>query len=122
MNEIIEKITYRQEGDYLIPNLVLPKNTNNYQIGKYGYLRLDFLKEHKKGLYTELMMNASLEKHLSDIDKEANQQIHSLVSKYAESQNVNEKLKQSDPLSWVGLMNNFKNVAEEVVLNELIYN
>ena len=122
MNEIIEKITYRQEGDYLIPNLVLPQNTNNYQIGKYGYLRLDFLKEHKKGLYTELMMNASLEKHLSDIDKEANQQIHSLVSKYAESQNINEKLKQSDPLSWVGLMNNFKNVAEEVVLNELIYN
>ena len=68
------------------------------------------------------MMDTTLEKYLSDIDEEANRQVHSLISKYAETQNVNEKLKQSSPLKWVGLMNNFKNIAEEIVLNELIYN
>ena len=123
MNNEKSKLNYHYEGDYLIPNLAIKNSkTDKYKIGKYGCLRLQYLKENKKGLYAELMIATTLEKHLSDIDKEANQQVHSLVSKYAEAQNVNEKLKQSDPLRWVGLMNNFKNVAEEIVLNELIYN
>ena len=123
MNNEKPELNYYCEGDYLIPNLAIKSSkTDKYKIGKYGHLRLQYLKEHKKGLYAELMIATTLEKHLSDIDKEANQQVHSLVSKYAEAQNVNEKLKQSDPLRWVGLMNNFKNVAEEIVLNELIYN
>ena len=123
MNNKKSKLNYHKERNYLIPNLAIKiSKTNKYKIGKYGHLRLQYLKEHKKGLYTELMVDAILEKHLSDIDKEANRQVHSLISKYAETQNVNEKLKQSNPLKWVGLMNNFKNVAEEIVLNELIYN
>ena len=123
MNNKKSKLNYHKERNYLIPNLAIKSSkTNKYKIGKYGHLRLQYLKEHKKGLYTELMMDTTLEKHLSDIDKEANRQVHFLISKYAETQNVNEKLKQSNPLKWVGLMNNFKNVAEEIVLNELIYN
>ena len=103
------KITYHKEGDYLIPDLIMKKSNSTYNVGKYGHLRNNFLKEHKRGLYTELMINGNLKNHLIDIDKTAT------------AENVNEDLKQSNQLEWVRCMNNIKNRAEEIVFNELIF-
>ncbi len=115
------KITYHQEGDYLIPDLVLPKRTNNYQIGKYGYLRLEFLKEHKRGLYCELNLKNELNKHLIEVDKEANIKVNNLIKELAKKENVSIYPNEKDALSWVQKMNNIKNTAEEIVLNEGIF-
>ena len=115
------KITYHKEGDYLIPDLVLPKRTNNYQIGKYGYLRLEFLKEHKRGLYCELNLKNELNKHLIEVDKEANIKINNLIKELAKTENVCIYSNEKNALSWVQKMNNIKNRAEEIVLNEGIF-
>lgn len=117
------KLTYRKDGDYLLSNLVALENeSNNYHIGKYGYLRLEYLKKHKKGFYTELMLDGKLSEHLMDIDKQANKIVKTIINKLAKSQNVDEELKQINQIEWVKLMNNFKNQAEDIVLKEIIYN
>lgn len=122
MENIREGITYRREGDYLIPNLAVDEGIgDNYRIGKYGYLRLDWLQQNKKGLYTELMLEGKLPEHLVEIDKHANERVKKIVEEFAKSENVDESLKQSNQLEWVRMMNNFKNEAEEIVFNELIY-
>lgn len=123
MKNIREQLTFRQTGDYLIPNLVVSKEkSNNYHIGKYGYLRINYLKKYKKGLYTKLMIDGKLPEHLIEIDKQANRRVKAIISSLARSQNVDEKLKANNQMEWVMLMNNFKNSAKETVLNELIYN
>ena len=123
MENIREIITYHREGDYLIPDLAVDEGvSDNYRIGKYRYLRLDWLKQNKKGLYTELMLEGKLPEHLVEIDKKANARVEQIVEELAKSENVDEILKQNNQLEWVGLMNNFKNQAEEIVFNELIYN
>lgn len=123
MENIRERITYCREGDYLIPDLAADEGlSNNYRIGKYGYLRLDWLQQNKKGLYTELMLEGKLPEHLIEIDKQANAKVKKIVEELAKSENVDETLKQNEQLKWVGLMNNFKDQAEEIVFNELIYN
>lgn len=122
MKNLREKLEYHQEKDYLIPNVAIKNNLGNYQLGKYGYLRLDYLKKHKKGYYTELMLEGTLPEHIVAIDKEANMQVKKIIKNLAKANNVDEMLKQSSPFEWVRLMNNFKNSAEEIVLKELIYN
>ena len=114
------KITYRKEGDYFIPNLSLPIQPKK-QIGKYGILRLNYLKNFKKGLYTELLIDATLKQHLLDIDECANERVHVLIKQFAKSENVNEYLKEHHQTEWIQAMNNIKNRSEEIVLNEIIY-
>lgn len=121
MENLREKLEYHQEKDYLIPNITMKNNLGNYQIGKYGYLRLDYLKRNKIGYYTELMLEGTLLEHIVDIDKEANMQVKNIIKNLAKANNVDEMLKQSSPFEWVRLMNNFKNSAEEIVLKDLIY-
>ena len=117
------KLEYHRENDYLIPNVAMKNNNlDNYQIGKYGYLRLEYLKKYKRGYYTELMLEGTLPEHIVAIDKEANLQIKTIIKNLAKGNDVDEILKQSKPFEWVRLMNNFKNSAEEIVLKELIYN
>lgn len=116
------KITYHREGDYLIPDLYIKDfNKSNHHIGKYGRLRLNYLKEHKRGYYTELMLNGTLPVHILDIDKEATKQVSHIIKQLAEVENVNENLKQTNQMEWVQAMNNIKTRAEEIVLNEIIY-
>lgn len=116
------KITYHREGDYLIPDLYIKNHTkSDYHIGKYGHLRLNYLKEHKRGYYTELMLTGELLEHLAGIDEDANKRISYIVSKLAETEGVNEELKQSNQMEWVQSMNNIKNRAEEIVFNEILY-
>jgi tnpV protein len=123
MENLKEKLTYRQEGDYLIPNIAVSKDeSNNNHIVKYGYLRLDYLKKNKKGYYIELMLDGKLPEHLIEIDKQANKKVKAIIRSLAKLQNVDEKLKANNQIEWVKLMNNLKNSAEEIVLNELIYN
>ena len=101
MNNSNFKITYHQEGEYLIPDLVIKKDRCHYQIGKYGYLRLDFLKNHKRGLYCELSLKNELNKHLSEVDKEANKRVNTIIDQLAKKENVTEELKASNQLEWV---------------------
>ena len=114
------KITYRKEEEYFIPNLYLPKQPNG-RIGKYGKLRLYYLKNFNKGLYTELLIDGNLKQHLLDIDESANERLQLLIKQFAESENINEYLKEHHQMEWVQAMNNIKNRAEEIVLNEIIY-
>ena len=114
-------ITYHKEGDYLIPDLIMEKSNSTYNVGKYGHLRNNFLKDHKRGLYTELMINGTLTDHLIDIDKTATARVNNIINKLAKVENVNEDLKSREQLAWVQAMNNIKNRAEEIVFNELIY-
>ena len=116
------KITYRKEGDYLIPNLYIKDYKKiDYSIGKYGRLRLNYLKEHKRVLYTELLLTGKLSKHLALIDEDAKKRVAEIVNKLVKAEGVNEELKQTNQMEWVKAMNNIKNRAEEPVLNELIY-
>ena len=114
------KITYRREGDYLIPDLCLPEQPNGH-IRKYGRLRLNYLKDFKRGLYTELLISGTLKQHLLDVDKNASNKVNLLIKEFAEAENVNELLKEHNQMEWVQAMNNIKNRSEEIVLNEIIY-
>ena len=111
-------LTYTMQGDHLLPNLEVPESP---KVGKYGMLRRSFLRSHRKALYTGMMLSDRLNPHLEEVDKAANTMLENLMSKMAQEQGVTEALKASDPMRWVGLMNNIKASAEEVVLKELVY-
>lgn len=117
------KITYRKVGDYYLPNLYLAKDEyeKNYQIGKYGHLRLKYLKNQKKAEYTIMFMDNTLRKHIVETDKQAKERFEILMKQMLEKNPIDENLKNTDTLKWVGLMNNYKSTVEEIILNELIY-
>lgn len=117
----MNKITYHKEGDYLIPDLIMENSNKDYRIGKYGRIRLNYLKEHKRGLYTELMISGKLSSHLASIDSEADKRVSDIISKLAKAEGVDESLKQTNQMQWVQSMNNIKNRTEEIVYNEIIY-
>lgn len=116
----MNEITYHRVGDYLVPNLYLPKQPSK-SIGKYGMLRLNYLKEYKRGLYTELLISGTLKQHLIDIDENATDKVNQLIKQFAKSENIDENLKEHHQMEWVQAMNNIKNRAEEIVLNEFLY-
>ena len=116
------KITYHREGDYFILDLCINDyKKSDYSIGKFGRLRLNYLKEHKRALYTELMLDGKLSRHLALIDEDANKRLDYIIKQLAKSEGIDEKLKQTNQLEWVQAMNNIKNRAEEIVISELIY-
>lgn len=114
----MNKITYRKEGDYLVPDLYLPKQPSKC-IGKYGMLRLNYLKEYKKGLYTELIINGKLYDHLAYIDEDATKRVSDIINKLVEAEGIDENLKQANQMKWVQTMNNIKNRAEEIIYDEI---
>ena len=122
METIFEQIggTYRQEGDYLIPNLKLP-DTEHYQIGKYGHLRQAYLREHRPILYNTMPLNGTLNRHLAEIDQTCYERVDLLVRQMAKREGVNETLKASDQMAWVGRMNNIRSRAEEIIFAEVVY-
>ena len=113
------KITYREENGCFYPNLVLPDQTN-YNIGKYGLLHLDFIKEHRKGRYTTLISECRLNEYLYKVDLEANEMLESIILRLATERGIDEDLKARDMLRWVAEMNNIKASAEEIVLREVV--
>lgn len=122
MKSIFEQTggNYRQEGDYLIPNLILP-DSGNYQIGKYGRMRRNYLKEHRKVLYTNLMVEGTLFKHLTEIDQSCNERMEIIVSAMAKQEGVTEALKAADQMEWARRMNSIRSRTEEIILTELVY-
>ncbi len=94
---------------------------NNLNIGKYGLLRLEYIKKHKLGLYFDLLMNDTLNEYLHDIDTIVIEKVQMLINELAEKENINEELKQNNQMLWVSKINNIKNTAEEIILKEYIY-
>ena len=114
------KITYTQQGDYLLPNLKLPEQPK-VEIGIWGKRHLRYLKNHHPIIYTNLLTSCKITAYLADIDEEANEMFDRLVKQLAEQEGVTEKLKVENQMLWVGKMNNIRNRATEIVNNELIY-
>ena len=112
-------ITYRQEGDYQLPNLMLDPQPEG-EIGFWGWRRKTYLKEHKKGTYNVLLMKGTLTQHLIDTNEAALDMMETLVKQMAASEGVTEDLKRRDQMAWVGAMNNIRNRADEIVRAELI--
>ena len=115
------KIEYVRVGDYYIPNLTLPKPRRTGNIGKYGRLKLNYMKKHNIPEYTEMLLNNELNSYLLDVEDECKNKIEILIKQMAKKENITEELKANNQLEWVGKMNSIKQSAEEIVLNELIY-
>ncbi len=113
-------ISYTKNGDYLLPNLIL-ENKKQYNIGKYGLLRLEYIKKYKLGLYFDLLVNDNLNEYLHNIDTTVMEKVQKLIKELAEKENITEKLKSSNQMLWIGKMNNIKNRVEEIILKEYIY-
>lgn len=107
-------------GDYRIPNLILPEEPG-YTIGIWGQRRLDYLKKHKRGLYTNLLTSGKLNSHLHEVDETAFKWHELIVKQMMAAQGITEQLKANDMMKWVGMVNNIRNCADEIVRNELIY-
>ena len=120
-DNLYEKLggTYREEHGRLIPNVALPEQTN-YQIGKYGRMHLDYIKNHRRGRYTTLLTESKLNARLHEIDLEANKMLETIISCLATERGIDENLKARDMLRWVSEMNNVKAIAEEIVLREVV--
>ena len=113
-------IEYHLEGDYYIPNLVLPKQ-EKVTLNKYGRMRLKYLKENKKAEYSIMLMDGTLTKHLKEIQETAQKRVNQIINQLKEKSDLTEDMKDTDILYWVGTMNAIKNQAEEIVISELIY-
>lgn len=113
-------IEYRLEGDYYIPNLILPKQ-ETIILNKYGRMRLNYLKEHKKAEYSIMLLDGTLNAHLKETQETAQNRVEQIINKLKAESDLTEEMKDTDIFYWVGTMNAIKNQAEEIVFNELIY-
>ena len=116
----MNELTYTRSGDYWIPDLSLSQQETQ-PLGKYGRMRKKYLQEHRPVLWNSLILSEKLYPHLREIDETANSRLEQMMPGLMQSAGVTEALKASNPLKWVGLMNNLKAQAEEVILTELIY-
>ena len=112
--------TYHEENGHLIPNVTLPEQTD-YQIGKYGRMHLDYIKQHRRGRYTTLLTEGKLNTRLHEIDLEANEMLETIIPRLVAERGIDEDLKARDMLRWGAEMNNIKANAEEIVLKEVVY-
>lgn len=117
------KITYTKVGDYYLPNLTLTESKfKNYQLGKYGRMRLNYLKNYKNAEYIILFMDNKLYEHLYNIDLECQNQFKILMKQFAEKEHITEELKASHQMEWVQKMNSIKHSVDEILIKEYIYN
>ena len=111
-------LTYHRAGDFLLPDLAPPEAP---RIGVWGERRRTYLKKHKDGIYTGLLLSGELNDHLAEVDRMAPEMVERLIADMAKSEGVTEALKASDQMAWVAAMNGIRNRAEEVVLQEVVY-
>ena len=111
--------TLGEDGLYY-PDLELPEGTH-YEIGKYGLIRWKYLKNHRRGEYIKLLMEGKLNEHLHEVDEECYERVELVMEQMKVGAGITEELKTSDQMKWVGLMNNVKSAAEEIVAKEIIY-
>ena len=117
---MVSKITYSRIGDYNIPNLYIPKDTN-YRIGKYGKAHLRHIKQYKKEFYTVLLLDGKVNSYLHSIDEKAQNELNSIIRELAKKENITEKLKADNQMEWVARMNNIKHRGEEIIYQEYVY-
>ena len=115
------EITYKKIGDYYIPNIGLPETSDETPLGMYGRMRRTYLKEHRPILWNQMILQGALFQHLYEIDHIAYERLDRIIPELAAKAGATEALKARDPMKWVGIMNNCKAQAEEIVLSELIY-
>lgn len=121
---IIDKktgISYTLQGDYYLPDLTLPEDTETRPIGLYGEWHRRYLQKYKNAVYMELLYSGRLHSYLADINEQAKKQFDLLVKQLAEKEEVTEKLKAENQMEWVGRMNNIRSRADEIVMKDLIY-
>ena len=114
------QITYTEHNGLYYPNLALPEQTN-YTLGKYANLRLDFMKKHRRGTYTTLLTEGRLNEYLHEIDLQAHTMLNDIILRLAQERGIDEALKAHNALQWAAEMNNIKASAEEIILQEVIY-
>lgn len=114
----MQELTYHWEGDYLIPDLDPPEAP---RIGKYGTMRHKYLRTYHRGIFDGMLLEGSLNAHLEEIDRQANEMMERLTAQMAQAEGVTEQLKALGQMAWVRAMNSIKNRAEEIVINELIF-
>lgn len=115
------EIKYTKQGDYNLPNLMINNEKMKGKINKYGLLRLEYLKQNNKALYSSLLMKNELENHLVSVSNIAENMLNNLMEDYKkQDEKITEKSKNENQLEWVKLMNNYKNIAEEIIKNEII--
>ena len=114
-------ITYMLQGDYYLPNLVLPTEKETRPIGVWGQQHLRYLKEYHRITYANLLTSGKLNSYLADIDKQAQERFKQLIEQMKQSQGITERLKAENALEWIGLMNNIRACAMEIVNSEIIY-
>ena len=112
-------LEYIRSGDYFIPNLTLPEETR--PMGKWGRMHREYLKEHKPIQYNCLLLSGKLWTYLADLNEQAQDRLERIIDQMKTAEGVTEELKAADPMAWVGAMNNIRNRAEEIILQELIY-
>lgn len=114
------ELKYNRCGDYLIPDMGL-SDDDRTPLGRYGAMRCSYLKEHRLGLYTRLLLSGHLMRHLHEVDQAASQMMDVMLPQMAKEARLTEALKNIDPLKWVGLMNTYTAQIEEIILAELVY-
>ena len=114
------EITYSKYGDHYLPNLV-PSEEEPATYGRFGRMRLKYLKEHRRAAYINLKTSGQLTHYLNEIDREANEMLRLLIKQMAQAQGITEQLKAEDQMAWVGAMNNIRNIAEETVMQDIIF-
>ena len=112
------EITYTLVGDYYLPNLAAPEPP---KVGRWGMLRFSYLRKHREALYTIMLMENTLNSHLEEIDRQAQEMEQQLISQLAQQEGITEQLKAENQMEWVARMSNIRNRADEIMLNELIY-
>ena len=116
----MKNITYTERDGINYPNLELPEQTN-YPLGKYANLRLDFMKKHRRGTYTTLLTEGRLNEYLHAIDIQAHKLLDDIIPRLTQERGIDEVLKAHNVLQWVAEMNNIKASAEEIILQEVVY-
>ena len=113
------KIQYIRAGDYFIPDLELPQESRT--MGKWGRMHRDYLREYKPIQYNCLLLSGELWSYLADLNEQAQDRLDRIIEQMKTAEGITEDLKANDPMAWVGAMNNIRNRAEEIILQELIY-
>ena len=111
--------TYRKHEDFCVPNLLM-HGSEPAAYGRFGRMRLKYLKEHRRAVYINLKVSGQLTHYLNKIDREANEMLRLLVDQAAQAQGITEQLKAENQMAWMGAMNNIRNEAEEIVYEKLI--
>lgn len=122
MKSLFEQMggTYREENGYLIPNLNLP-DEEQVEIGIWGRRHLEYIKHHRKGFYTSLILDCKLKRYLANVNKQAEEMFDTLIKQFKQAEGITEQLKENNQMLWVGRMNSIRQRATEIVNKNLIY-